>query len=162
MRNTSTDLVLLQIAEGLQNLAKNPDLSKTITDAYALSEAERKTADESREFIAKADTLRAELKQREDAIADINERIAKAESVEAFNGDTFKLLNTKQNELDNQQKANEVVANANKAAQTELDKFQDLLDERESALLEGERNLEISKADLKKRSEIVTSQLAGL
>ena len=68
MRNTQTDLVLLQIAEGLQNLAKNPDLSKSIAEAYALSEVEKAKADEAQAFIAQADQLRAELKQREDAI----------------------------------------------------------------------------------------------
>jgi hypothetical protein len=98
-RNTQTNLVLLEIAQGLKELAKNPSLESSIKEAYELTEGEKLAYENALQTIANAESIKAELQAREDAIADIDKRIAEAEKLEAFNEDTLKSIQKQNSEI---------------------------------------------------------------
>lgn len=162
MRNTPTELILLQIAEGLQSLAKNPDLSKTIKEAYALSEAEKSKADEARAIIAQADQFTADLKRKQDALVDIDTRIAEAKKIEAYNEDEAKRLSILSNEISGREKAVKLVEAANEDRTKRLMDFQAELNAREVDLDDKAGEVAKGKADLKKRADILKAQTADL
>lgn len=160
MRNTPTELVLLQIAEGLQTLAKNPDISAAIKDAYALSESEQKKADEARQIIASADAILADIKKREDALSHVEERIKEAEKLECFNADTLDSIRKQQAKIDSQEKINIANAKANEDESVRLKNISDALDDRADALANAEDNLAEARADLKKRADAMKELVA--
>lgn len=162
MRNTPTELVLLQIAEGLQNLAKNPDLSKTIKDAYALSEDEKAKSEEARAVIVQSDKFLADLKAQKDALADIEERISEAEKLENFNADTLKSIRQQQSENAQYEARNDTVAGANEKKSSELDAREKFILSREAKIHEAESGLRLAKADFKKRTDLMKAQAEGL
>lgn len=161
-RNVPTELILLQIAEGLQTLAKNPDLSQIIKDANALSEAEKAKADDARATIANADQLLSDLKKKEDALADIGTRIAEAEKLENFNADTLRDISKRQNELNTQTQNNQVTASDNEKERRRLEEWQETLEDREDAVKLSEIESGQIKAELKNRAEIMKAQTADL
>lgn len=162
MRNLPTELVLLKIAEGLQTLVADKNLSNVIKDAYALSSAEQKKAEEARDIIARADEIRADFKKREDALANIDERIAIAESLEKSNEDIAKSLEKKRSDLAVEERKNIADASINQIEKDRLDSLQQFLDERASALADSEAENNALKADLKRRANILKAQTADL
>ena len=123
MRNVPTELVLLQIAEGLKSLVENPDLSQIIKDAYSLSESEKAKADEARQLISEADSIRAELKKKEDDLLVINGRIKDAEKLEAFNADTLADIKARERALSGEKEANRILAEKTMQEKKRLDAF---------------------------------------
>lgn len=161
-RNVQTDLILLEIAEGLRSLSTDNDLSQKIKDAHALSDAEKAKADEARAVIAQAEQLRAELKQRENALVDVNTRVAEAKKIEDFNEDTLKKIAAIKNELDAQKDRNFQDAKKNDEERQRLEKVNDSVEVRESKVAEDEKEIAAIKADLKKRADAVQAQTIGL
>src|ERR1700748_738562 len=106
MRNTPTELVLLQIAEGLKSLIKNPDISEIVRKTYTLSEEEKAKAEEARLYMAQVDGIRKQIDSDKAKYDDVLQRIARAEALEAFNEDTLKTISKRSQELDAKEKAN--------------------------------------------------------
>ncbi len=159
MRNIPTELVLLQIAEGLQTLVKNPDLSKIIQDTYTLMDSERTKADESRQIIANADKFLAGLKSKQDALANIDERISEAEKLENFNSDSLREIAKEKAKIikDAQKNADDAVANAQEKKR--LDGIAIDLQSKLKDAKEKEDRIKRTKDILKKRSEIMAAPL---
>ena len=157
MRNTPTQLVLLEIAESLQQLIKNPDVSKSITDAYALMDSERAKAEDARNVMGKADKFLAEIKAKENALAVVNERIAEAGKLEKSNDDAMKKIAQLQSELDVYNKQNLANSKANELEKSRLVKERLDLEKRIDAVKEDEDKIKKVRADLKKRSEIMAA-----
>lgn len=161
-RNLPTELILLEIAQGLQTLAKNPDLSKTITDAYALNEAEQKKADEAKILMASADQLRAELKAREDAIANIDERIAEAKGIEASNEALIIALDKRKADLNRQADENAVARALNAKEAERLGAIRDNLVEQSEAIKAETIELNRAKENFRKRVDSMKAQTEDL
>lgn len=153
MRNIPTQLVMLEIAEGLKTLIADKDLSKSISEAYALSDAEQKKAEEAKVIIASADSIRAELKAKEDTLADIDKRIEEAEKLEISNADMLKSIAKERSLLSAQKAALLTDSDANKKEALRLNNISAELDTRAEALTEGENELAEAKADFKRRTD---------
>lgn len=159
MRNTPTELVLLEIAQGLQTLSKSTDLSKVITDAYGLKDSEIAKANDARAVIAKSDLFLADLKAKQDALADINERISVAQALDAKNKATQDDIAKRQGDLTIQAKKNADDAKANDTRSGALDKRERDVTARETAIKTTETDIQNTKADLKRRSAALTEGL---
>lgn len=157
-RGTNTDLILLQIAEGLQSLAKNPDLAQKIKDSYALNEAEQKQYEDALATIAKAEQITTDQAKREAAIVDVNILIAKQEKIEAFNDDTAKELSRQSMALQAQASQNAKDAADNAKEDTRLHNVSAALDDRAENLKEAEAQLAADQADLNRRITAINAQ----
>ncbi len=89
-RNIHTNLILLEIAEGLKEIIKNPNLEQAIKDAYSLSEAEKTAAEDARAIIDSAAEQLADIEKKKAELAVIDDRIAEANKLELFNENTLK------------------------------------------------------------------------
>lgn len=160
MRNVPTELILLQIAEGLQALVSNKDLGSTIKKAHALNEAEAQKLKEAYETISNAETIRNELKKREDSLADVAERIAKAEMLEAANADTLAGIRGHYKDIEARAKQNIADAEDNIKERGRLEKLTASLEKRLEAVKLEEQAIAAAKEDLKKRSEAMKALVA--
>ena len=161
-RNVPTELILLEIAEGLQSLAKNPDLSQRIKDAYALSEGEKSQAEEARAIIAKSKEFLDDLEKQKSQYADIEERIKQAERIEQVNNLSAKFLAKEKSEAErliakNSEKLQEI-SNANSA----LKLREDAVIEKELANKETENRLKEFEAKLLGTANILSNTVQGL
>lgn len=161
MRNVPTELVLLQIAEGLQNLAKNPDLSKNIANAYALSKSEETKLNDARTLIANAAQIKAEFEKRENALKVVDERIAQAINQETQNTNTLKLITQKKNELDAQGRKNDTDSAANEAEKERLADLAESLENQQEELRIAQSDVDKIKSDLKRRSDAVAQLVSS-
>lgn len=162
MRNTPVELVVLRIAEHLQTLVKNPDLSKKIKDAYALADTEQAKLDKAVQTMAKSDQLLADIKKREDALAVIDDRIKKSEELEKINNEQLKAIGSAQREIEKKiaetnDFAAKTDARSKKLAESEL-----TLAKREAVLKQEEESIASRKAELNKLTEIVKGQVGAL
>jgi hypothetical protein len=155
MRNVPIELIMLEFANGFQKLAQNPDLSKIISEAYALTDAEKAKAKEAQDIIAAADKIKAELDAREDALKAINDRIAKAESMEAFNEDTLKVISERAKGLDKRDIALVIAEDSVEEARKKVEAEKAALAERVESVKLAERQIEEARADLKRRSVLI-------
>ncbi len=162
MRNTPTEIILLQIAEGLQSIIKNPDLSQTIKDANALLESEKLKAEDARQLIAQADAIREELKKREDALSIVNDQICQAEKLENFNSDTLREIAKKNADLDKKANQNLDDFKSNQIEKQELSDLRASLDERALFLKNSENEITDMKNDLIKRANNMKAEIANL
>lgn len=153
MRNIPTQLVMLEIAEGLKALIADKDLSKSIAEAYALSEEEQKKAEDAKAIIASADALMANIKKKEESLAIVDERIKKAEKLEKANTEALKSINKERVVLNAQAVANKTEAEANKKEAERLSGVSADLDARAEAVTKGEAELAEAKADFKRRTD---------
>ncbi len=154
------DLIMLGMAEALQKLVNNPDLSKTISEAYALSEAEKAKAAEAQEIIATADKITAEIKAREDVLLVVNDRIAEAKKIEAFNEDTLKAISERTKELDKREAKTIAAAAENETKEKSLEAKAEKIAEREESVKRAEQQITAAREDLKKRSEVIAKAAA--
>lgn len=161
MRNVQTELVLLQIAQGLQSLVKNPDLSKSIKAYYELSETEKNQAEEARLLISKAGELRAELQRKEAEIGDVTTLIAQQKAIEKSNKERGEALNKLQGDLERQAEKNEIAAEANRQEAKRLESVAVALSARESRIKKDEEEIVQTRADLKKRADNISKMAMG-
>lgn len=162
MRNIPTELVILEIAQSLKSLISNPDLSKTIKNAYALADDEKAKAIEARGIIAQSAQFLADLEKQKSAFSDANERIEKANSAEKANADILKIIADKKTEVDNIAKKNNADAKANKAEIQRLEALSIALDDRAAALKISEDQVADMRINLKNRAKDIKAQTADL
>lgn len=160
MRNVPTELVILEIAESLRRLIGNPDLSKIIKDAYALSEDEKAKSEEAKKIIARADQLFASLEEKEKAYSDIDTRIAKAKEAETVNEKTLFVIKHRQAEIDRLAKENSKNALENKKENDRLEMFKSALDSRAEQIKASEEKATRVKENMKKRAANAQAELA--
>lgn len=98
-RGAQTDVLLLEIAQGLANLQKDTNLSKKIKDAYALNEAEQKAFEDAQETISKSASFLAEIEKKKSELASVEDRIKAAVAVEEKNKSDAKDLDVRAGEI---------------------------------------------------------------
>lgn len=162
MRNLPVDIILMEIAQGLQTLIQNKDLNATIASAYALSDAEKAKAEQAAATIAQADDLLAGIKKKEDEFSSVNERLKAAQDLEAKNAEDLKTIAIKERDTASQQSENVANALANEAEKKRLAAIKDALIAKEADLNNSLQDVENTKAALKKRSDKIKAEIADL
>lgn len=147
-RNTNTDLAILEIAVAMKKLIDNPNLEKTVSDAYTLSEAQEKEYEAAMEVIATASEIKASIAQERATLANIDERIAEAKKIEDFNADTLVEIRKEKSDIAKAADKNasdslaiEKAVDEIEAIKADLDSRKEALDEKEAALIEYEARL---------------------
>ncbi len=147
-RNINTQLVLLEIAEGLKEFIKNPNLEQSIKDAHALTEFEQNKLNEARKIMENADALLADMVKREDFLKSTQERVLQAEKLEELNQNTLREISRQESILSTENAKNEEVildisnslSNLD-AKRSELSKYEDALNIRSRELSDYEMRL---------------------
>lgn len=135
-RNVPTELILLEIAAGLSNLAKNPNLDESIKAAHALTEAEKVKADEARAYIDSSAEIKADLDKQREELSIIDDRLAEVKKIEAFNEDTLRSIAKSNAELKAREEAVAKVE-ADNILREKVQKEKDALQKLEENHLQG-------------------------
>jgi len=162
MRNIPTELILLEIVDGIQSLMKNPELLQSIRDAYAFSQVEKEKYEQALEVMKNADQFLADVKKKEEAYLNVEDRIAQAEQLAKSNFDAGKELERVRSLNERQAYLNDQDAEKNLLEAKRLSDFEIALNKREAKLNQERDELEKQKSDLKKRADIVSATAAGL
>lgn len=148
IKGAVTELVLMEIAEGLSSLMKNPDLSEKISAAYAFNESERQQLEEARNIIATADDVRAQLEEKAKEYDDIGTRIEKEVALKRANE---QLLESVKQE----RQVHETMRVKNENKSNELQGYAKELDKKEQRLAAWQSDLEVAQQEIdKQRAEI--------
>jgi DNA repair exonuclease SbcCD ATPase subunit len=161
-RGTTTEILLMEIADGLSSLIKQPDLSNKIKEAYALNEAEQKAFEEAKATLSQAESLRAEITQKATKYQDIETKIKEntllLEDIKKSRSELMainKINESTKNDLEAEKKALDEVSTA-------LDKRQQKLDEFATALSAQATEIEAKKEEIRLGIEKSRTILGGL
>lgn len=157
MRNSrvpggTMEVLLMEIAEGLSVLIKNPDLSQKIKEVYALNDAEKIALEEARKTLGDADNLRAELAQEAKKYADMQSKIDKQNTIKKDNSELLEAIK-KEREL-----STEKMTEITKGLQ-DLEALSKALDDRGAALDLREKKLNEAFEDLNRQRAEIRSAL---
>jgi len=161
-RGATIEVLLMEIADGLFSLAKEPDLSDKIKAAYALNDAEKTTLDESRAIIANANSIRIEFETTAQKYSDIEDKITQATNIQNNNQDALveidkktTLYNNKVTEMENNRKD---LANFAKS----LDAREAELNAREQVIRNQENDIAAQRVSIKDALDKYNIILGGL
>lgn len=147
-RNVQTNLVLLEIAEGLKKFIQDPNLEQSIKEAYALTEQEKENLAKAQKTLDDADALLADIAKRESELADINKRINEANAIEESNKNQLKDINkllsqleAKEKQLEEKEKQIAKSFDDSEIKKAELVKLEASLKDKNNELIEYEARL---------------------
>jgi hypothetical protein len=147
-RNVQTNLVLLEIAEGLKKFIQDPNLEASIKEAYALTESEKANVAAAQKTLDDAEKLLADIAKRESELGDINKRINEANAIEELNKQALakitaenKALDAREKLLKQKEEAIKISFDESEIKKAELVKLEATLKAKNDELIEYESRL---------------------
>lgn len=150
-RNVPTEIILLEIANGLKTIISDGNLDKKISGLYALNEDEQKKFEDAQATIVQADQLKANLAAEAANYSDVSARLAKAEQQEGINNNSLTIIEDAKKDIEASRQKNEEDAKANENKATELSKYESDLDERDIELAKAKDEISELRTELQTR-----------